>query len=76
MDLEEEKDEEMAFQNAKREMKAIYGHSDSKFGDNKSHKVLHVMFGGSWDITSRCIIKTLCREVVTTAPNPRALLHR
>jgi hypothetical protein len=75
MNLEEERDEEMAFQNAKMEMKAIYGHSDSESSDNEHHKVLHVMFRGSWDITSRRIIKTLRREVATTAPVPKALPH-
>jgi hypothetical protein len=34
MDLEEEKDEEIAFQNAKKEMMVIYGHSDSETSDN------------------------------------------
>jgi hypothetical protein len=49
----------MAFQNSKREMKAVYGHSDSESSDNECRKALHVMPGGSWDITSRCIVKTL-----------------
>jgi hypothetical protein len=44
---EEEKDEEMEFQNAKRALKAVYGHSDSESNDNEHHKALHVMFGGS-----------------------------
>jgi hypothetical protein len=66
----------MAFQNAKREMKAIYGHSDSESSDNDHRKALHIMFGGSWDITSRCVIKTLRREVAATAPAPRVAPHR
>jgi hypothetical protein len=33
------------------------------------------MFGGSWDITPRRIIKTLCREIAAAAPAPRATLH-
>jgi hypothetical protein len=73
---EEERDEEMAFQNAKREMKAVYGHSDFESSDNERRKALHVMFGGSWDIMSRCIVKTLRREVAVTAPAPKAALHR
>jgi hypothetical protein len=52
VDPHEEKDEEMEFQNAKRALKAIYGHSNSKSSDNEHHKVLHLMFGGSWDVTS------------------------
>jgi hypothetical protein len=72
----EEKDDEMAFQNAKREMKAIYDHSDSESSDNDHRKALHIMFGGSWDITSRCVIKTLRREVAATTPAPRVAPHR
>jgi hypothetical protein len=56
---EEEKDVEMEFQDARRALKAIYGYSDSESSDNECHKVLRVLFGGSWDITSRRIIKTL-----------------
>jgi hypothetical protein len=47
MDPEEDKDEEIAFQNTKREMKAIYGHSDSESSDNEHQKALNVMFRGS-----------------------------
>jgi hypothetical protein len=47
MDLEEEKDEEMVLQKAKRDLKAIYGYSDSKSSDNEHRKTLHVMFRGS-----------------------------
>jgi hypothetical protein len=59
VDPQEEKEEEMEFQDAKRALKAIYGHSDSESSDNECHKVLHVMFGGSWAITSKRVIKTL-----------------
>jgi hypothetical protein len=34
------------------------------------------MFGGSWAITSRCVIKTLRQEVVAVALAPRATPHR
>jgi hypothetical protein len=70
------RDEEMAFQNAKREMKVIYGHSENESSDNEWRETLHVMFGGSWCITSRCIIKTLRREVATDAPPPKTAPHR
>jgi hypothetical protein len=75
MDPEEDKDKEMAFQNAKRDMNAVYGLSDSDSSDNEHHKALHVMFGGSWDITYWRIIKTLRWEVAAAAPSPRAVLH-
>jgi hypothetical protein len=56
---EEEKIIEMEFQDAKRVVKDIYGHSNSEFSDNEHHKVLHVMFGGSWDIMYRRNVRTL-----------------
>jgi hypothetical protein len=49
----------MGFQKNKRDLKAVYSHSDSESSDNERHKTLYVMFRGSWDITSRRIIKNL-----------------
>jgi hypothetical protein len=60
----------MGFQKAKRDLKAVYGHSDSESSDNKRRKTLYIMFGGSWDITSRRIVKNLRREVAAAAPAP------
>jgi hypothetical protein len=68
MDPEEDKDEGILLQNSKQEMKAVYGHSDFESSDNECHKALHVMFGGSWDITSQRSIKTPCHEVAATIP--------
>jgi hypothetical protein len=76
VDPYEEKDVEMEFQDVRRALKVVYGHSDSESSDNECRKTLHVMFGGSWDITSRRIIKTLCREVAAVAPAPKAAPHR
>jgi hypothetical protein len=45
VDPEEDKEEEMEYQDAKRTLKAVYDHSDSNTDEH--HKVLHVMFGGS-----------------------------
>jgi hypothetical protein len=75
MDPKEDKDEETTFQNTKREMKVVYGHSDSDSSNNKCCKALHVMFGGSWDLTSRRIIKTLGKEVAAIVPTPRVAPH-
>jgi hypothetical protein len=65
----------MEFQDVKRTQKAIYGHSNSESSDNERRKMLHVMFGGSWAITSRRVIKTLRREVAAAAPVPKAAPH-
>jgi hypothetical protein len=72
MDPQEEKDTEMEFQDAKRAVKDVYGHSDSESSDNEHRKVLHVMFEGSWAITSRRVVKTLHREIAAVTPAPKA----
>jgi hypothetical protein len=74
VDSHEEKDAEMEFQDVKRALKAVYGHSDSESSDNERHKTLHVMFRGSWAITSRRVVKTLRREIAAAAP--KAAPHR
>jgi hypothetical protein len=50
----------MEFQDAKRALKEVYGHSDSDSSIDERRKMLHVMYGGSWDITFWRIVKTLC----------------
>jgi hypothetical protein len=57
----------MGFQKAKRDLKAVYDHSNSEYSDNERRKTLYVMFGGSWDITSHRIVKNQCREVAVAA---------
>jgi hypothetical protein len=69
------REEEMEFQDAKRALKAVYGNSDSESSSNEHRKTLHVMFGGSWDIMSRRIVKTLRREIAAAAPTPKAAPH-
>jgi hypothetical protein len=76
VDPQEEKDVEMEFQDARRALKAVYGHSDSESNDNERCKAFHVMFGGFWNIMFRCIIKTLRREIMVVAPAPKAAPHR
>jgi hypothetical protein len=66
----------MEFQDVKRALKAVYGNFDSESSGNERRKTLHVMFGGSWDITSRCAVKTLRREIAAAAPAPKAAPHR
>jgi hypothetical protein len=75
VDPQEEKDTEMEFQDAKRALNAVYGHSDSETSDNECRKVLHIMFRGSWAITSRRVVKTLRRDITAAAPAPKAAPH-
>jgi hypothetical protein len=74
-DPEEDKEDGLGFQKAKRDLRVVYGHSDSKSSDNERRKTLYVMFGGSWDITSCRIIKNLRREVAAVAPAPKVAPH-
>jgi hypothetical protein len=76
MDPEEDKDDDLGFQRAKRDLKAVYGHSDSESSDNERRKTLYIMFKVSWDITSRRIIKNLCWEVAAAVPAPKVAPHR
>jgi hypothetical protein len=66
----------MEFQDAKRALKAMYGHSDSESSDNERCKALHAMFEGSWAIMSRHVVKTLCGEIAAVAPTLKAAPHR
>jgi hypothetical protein len=76
VDSQAHKHTEMEFQDAKRALKAVYGHSDSESSDNECRKMLHVMFGGSGAITSRHVVKTLHWEVTAVAPASKAAPHR
>jgi hypothetical protein len=45
--------------------------------DNDHHKKLYVMYGGSWELTSRRNVKSLHREVLSATPGvPKAAPHQ
>jgi hypothetical protein len=66
---------ELGYQSPKGELKDVFtGDSDS--GDDR-HKKLYVMYGGSWELTSRWNVKSLRREVLSATPGvPRAAPHQ
>jgi hypothetical protein len=70
-----ENDDGLEFHDAKRALKAIYDNFDSKSSDNEHRKAPHVMFRGSWNITSWRVVKTLRREIAAAALAPRVALH-
>jgi hypothetical protein len=72
---DKEKDKEMTFQDAKRALKVVYGHSDSDSDTNECCKQLHVLYGGSWDITSRRVIKKMRWVLAEALPTPREAPH-
>jgi hypothetical protein len=51
---------------------------DSDFGDDTNRrKKLYVMYGGSWELTSRGNVKSLRREVLSATPGvPKAAPHQ
>jgi hypothetical protein len=52
------------------------GDSDSR-DDSDHRKKLYVMYGGSWELTSRRNVKSLCREVLSATPRvPKAAPHQ
>jgi hypothetical protein len=70
-----DKDEELEYQDARRELKVVQGHSDSDSSTNECRKTIHVMYRGSWDITFRRIIKTLRWSMAAAASPPKATAH-
>jgi hypothetical protein len=75
VDPEEDKEEEMQYQDAKRALKAVCGHSHSDSSADEHRKVGHIMLEGSCDITSRRVVKTLRRAVAAATPAPRVAPH-
>jgi hypothetical protein len=68
-------EEGIEFQGTKRALNAVYGNSDSESSGNEHRKTLHVTFGGSWDITSWRVVKTLRCEIAAAAPTPKVAPH-
>jgi hypothetical protein len=68
---------DLEYQSPEQVLKVILtGDSDS--GDeNDRRKKLYVMYGGSWELTSRRNVKSLRREVLSTIPGvPKAAPHQ
>jgi hypothetical protein len=57
-------------------LKAVYDHFDYDSSTDEHRKMLHIMYGCSWDIMPRRVIKTLHRAVVAATPAPRAVPHQ
>jgi hypothetical protein len=68
---------ELGYQSPEGDLKDVFtGDSDS--GDDDDHrKKLYVMYGGSWELTSRRNVKSLHREVLSVVPGvPKAAPHQ
>jgi hypothetical protein len=68
---------ELGYQSPKGDLKDVFtGDSDSR-DDSDRRKKLYVMYGGSWELTSRRNVKSLHREVLSATPGvPKAAPHQ
>jgi hypothetical protein len=71
-------EKELGYQPPARELKTVFSHGCSDdSGDDEHRKKLCVMYGGSWELTSRRDLKALRREVLSVKPEvPRAVPHQ
>jgi hypothetical protein len=70
-------EQDLGYQSAEGVLKDVFtGDSDS--GDDNDHrKKLYVMYGGSWELTSRRNVKSLRQEVLSVVPGvPKAAPHQ
>jgi hypothetical protein len=68
---------DLGYQSPEGDLKDVFtGDSDSG-DDTDRYKKLYVMYGGSWELTSRRNVKSLRREVLSTVPGvPKATPHQ
>jgi hypothetical protein len=68
---------DLGYQSPEGVLKNVFtGDSDSG-GESDRRKKLYVMYGGSWELTSRRNVKSLRREVLSTTPRvPKAAPHQ
>ena len=68
---------ELGYQSPEGDLKDVFtGDSDSR-DDSDRRKKLYVMYGGSWELTSRRNVKSLRREVLSATPGvPKAAPHQ
>jgi hypothetical protein len=70
-------EQDLRYQSPKGVLKDVFtGDSDSG-GKRDYRKKLYVMYDGSWELTSRRNVKSLCREVLSAVPGvPKATPHQ
>jgi hypothetical protein len=68
---------DLGYQSPKGVLKDVFiGDSDSG-GESDRRRKLYIMYGGSWELTSRRNVKSLCREVLSATPGvPKAAPHQ
>jgi hypothetical protein len=68
---------DLGYQSPEQVLKDILTGDSNSSDDNNRRKKLHVMYGGSWELTSRRNVKSLRREVLSATPGvPKAAPHQ
>jgi hypothetical protein len=68
---------DLRYQSPEQVLKDILTGDSNSGDDNDRRKKLYVMYGGSWELTSRRNVKSLRRKVLSVTPGvPRAAPHQ
>jgi hypothetical protein len=68
---------DLGYQSPKQVLKDILTEDSDSGDDNDHRKKLYMMYGGSWELTSRRNVKSLRREVLSTIPGvPKVAPHQ
>jgi hypothetical protein len=68
---------ELGYQSPEGDLKDVFTRDSDSGDDSNRRKKLYVMYGGSWELTSRRNVKSLRREVLSATPGvPKAAPHQ
>jgi hypothetical protein len=71
------RERDLGYQSPEGVLKDIFTEGSNSGDESDRRKKLYVMYGGSWDLTSRRNVKSLCREVLSAIPGvPKAAPHQ
>jgi hypothetical protein len=70
-------EQDLGYQSPEGDLKDVFTGDSNSGDDNDRWKKLYVMYGGSWELTSRRNVKSLRREVLSVTPGvPKAAPHQ
>jgi hypothetical protein len=70
-------EQELGYQSPKGDLKDVLTEGSDSGDDSDRRKKLYVMYGGSWELTSRGNVKSLRHEVLSVTPGvPKAAPHQ
>jgi hypothetical protein len=71
------RERELGYQSLEGDLKDVLTEGSNSRDDSDRRKKLYVMYGGSWELTSRRNVKSLRREVLSVTPGvPKAAPHQ